>query len=90
MTSGKPLRLWPAVVIAIIQLIVMIGAPLVGSGDGVAIGMLGGIAETCPSPCTTWCLMRQPSRVLTTRLSDRPVPWPNTMPGLPWFWVMVT
>ena len=31
-------------VIAIIQLIVMIGAPLVGLGDGVAIGMLGGVA----------------------------------------------
>ena len=44
MTTRKPLRLWPAVVIAIIQLIVMIGAPLVGLGDGVAIGMLGGVA----------------------------------------------
>ncbi|PYR20069.1 MAG: hypothetical protein DMF94_13385 [Acidobacteria bacterium] len=44
MTARKPLRLWPAVVIAIIQLIVMIGAPLVGPGDGVAIGMLGGVA----------------------------------------------
>ena len=44
MTARKPLRLWPAVVIAIIQLIVMIGAPLVGLGDGVAIGMLGGVA----------------------------------------------
>jgi hypothetical protein len=28
-TSRKPLRLWPAVVIAIIQLIVMIGGPVV-------------------------------------------------------------
>ncbi|PYR54102.1 MAG: hypothetical protein DMF95_01435 [Acidobacteria bacterium] len=45
MTARKPLRLWPAVVIAIIQLIVMIGAPLVGLGDGVAIGMLGGVAS---------------------------------------------
>jgi hypothetical protein len=43
MTTQKPLRLWPAVVIAIVQLIVMFGAPMVMSGDGVAIGLLGGV-----------------------------------------------
>ena len=42
MTLSKPLRLWPGVVIAIIQLIVMLGAPLVGP-DGFLIGMLGGV-----------------------------------------------
>ncbi len=43
MSSPKPLRLWPAVAIAIVQLIVMIGAPL-GFDDGAVIGMLGGVA----------------------------------------------
>src|SRR5947208_2561215 len=42
MSSSKPLRLWPAVVIAVIQLIVMIGAP-VGFDDGVLIALLGGV-----------------------------------------------
>ena len=42
MTTRKPLRLWPAVVIAIIQLIVMIGAPIVAPDTG-PIGMLAGV-----------------------------------------------
>src|SRR5438045_4208705 len=42
MTAQKPLRLWPAVVIAIVQLLVMIGAPVVAPDAG-PIGMLGGI-----------------------------------------------
>ena len=41
-TSQKPLRLWPAVVIAIVQLLVMFGAPLVAPDAG-PIGMLGGV-----------------------------------------------
>src|ERR687892_1550064 len=42
MTTQKPLRLWPAVVIAIVQLLVMIGAPVVAPDAG-PIGMLGGV-----------------------------------------------
>jgi outer membrane protein assembly factor BamB len=42
MTTQKPLRLWPAVVIAIVQLLVMIGAPVVAP-NAVPIGMLGGV-----------------------------------------------
>ena len=40
--SQKPLRLWPAVVIAIVQLLVMFGAPVVAPDAG-PIGMLGGV-----------------------------------------------
>jgi outer membrane protein assembly factor BamB len=43
MTTQKPLRLWPAVVIAIVQLVVMFGAPIVAPDAG-PIGMFGGIA----------------------------------------------
>ncbi len=43
MTTQKPLRLWPGVVIAIVQLLVMIGAPLLAPDDGALIGMLGGV-----------------------------------------------
>jgi len=43
MKSPKPLRLWPAVVIAIVQLLVMFGAPVVAPDAG-PIGMLGGVA----------------------------------------------
>src|SRR5689334_6835533 len=42
MTAQKPLRLWPAVVIAIVQLLVMIGAPVVAPDAG-PIDMLAGI-----------------------------------------------
>ncbi len=42
MTTQKPLRLWPAVVIAIVQLLVMFGAPVVAPDAG-PIGMLGGV-----------------------------------------------
>src|SRR5712692_2728312 len=42
MTRGKPLRLWPAVVIAIVQLLVMFGAPVVAPDAG-PIGLLGGV-----------------------------------------------
>ncbi|MEO8680586.1 MAG: PQQ-binding-like beta-propeller repeat protein [Vicinamibacterales bacterium] len=40
----KSLRLWPAVVIALVQLLVMFVAPLVLSDDGATIGVLGGVA----------------------------------------------
>jgi outer membrane protein assembly factor BamB len=43
MSSSKPLRLWPAVVIAIVQLLVMFGAPVVAPDSGMLIGMLGGV-----------------------------------------------
>jgi len=43
MTSLKPLRLWPAVVIAVIQLLVMVGGPLLVPDNGGLIGMLGGV-----------------------------------------------
>ena len=45
MSSPKPLRLWPAVVIAIVQVLVMFGAPLIAPDAG-PIGMLGGIGFT--------------------------------------------
>ena len=43
MSSPKPIRLWPAVVIAIDQLLVMFGAPVVAPDSGMLIGMLGGV-----------------------------------------------
>ena len=43
MNTRKPLRLWPAVVIAIVQLLVMFGGPIVAPDAG-PIGMLGGVA----------------------------------------------
>src|SRR5262245_34126892 len=43
-TLRKPLRLWPAVVIAVVQSLVMFGSPLVSPDAGVLIGMLGGVA----------------------------------------------
>src|SRR6185295_2058517 len=43
MTTHKPLRLWPAVVIAIVQLLVMFGGPVVAPDAGLPIGMLGGV-----------------------------------------------
>ena len=43
MNSPKPLRLWPAVAIAIVQLLVMVGAPLLAPDGGPLIGMLGGV-----------------------------------------------
>ncbi len=42
-TPRIPLRLWPAVVIAIIQLLVMFGAPVVVPDADLPIGMIGGI-----------------------------------------------
>jgi outer membrane protein assembly factor BamB len=42
LTPRKALRLWPAVVIAIVQLLVMFGAPVVAPDAG-PIGMLGGV-----------------------------------------------
>jgi hypothetical protein len=39
----KPLRLWPAVVIATIQLLVMFGGPVVAPEAPIPVGMLGGI-----------------------------------------------
>ena len=44
MTTQKPLRLWPAVIIAIVQVLVMVGAPLLAPDNGPLIGMLGGVA----------------------------------------------
>ncbi|HEV2984738.1 MAG TPA: PQQ-binding-like beta-propeller repeat protein, partial [Vicinamibacterales bacterium] len=43
MTIRKPLRLWPAVIIAIVQLLVMFGGPIVAPDAGLPVGMLGGI-----------------------------------------------
>ena len=43
MTTQKPLRLWPAVAIAIVQLLVMFGAPVIAPDAG-PIGMFGGVA----------------------------------------------
>src|SRR5262245_46292143 len=43
MSSPKPLRLWPAVAIALVQLLVMVGAPLIAPDGGPLIGMLGGV-----------------------------------------------
>src|SRR2546425_4781422 len=42
MTTQKPIRLWPAMVIAVVQLLVMFGAPVVAPDAG-PIGMLGGV-----------------------------------------------
>jgi len=42
-TPRKPLRLWPAVVIAIGMLLVMFGAPVVAPDAEFPIGMLGGV-----------------------------------------------
>jgi outer membrane protein assembly factor BamB len=39
----KPLRLWPGVIIAIVQLLVMFGAPVVAPDVEFPIGMLGGV-----------------------------------------------
>jgi len=50
MTTQKPLRLWPAVVIAIVELLVMFGAPVVAPDAG-PIGMLGGVVGAWPSSC---------------------------------------
>jgi hypothetical protein len=42
-TPRKPLRLWPGVAIAIVQLLVMFGAPVVARDAPLPIGMLGGM-----------------------------------------------
>src|SRR6266545_3282015 len=42
-TARKPLRLWPGVAIAIVQLIVMFVAPVVAPDSGPVIGLLGGV-----------------------------------------------
>src|SRR3984893_8598502 len=43
MTGRKPLRLWPAVIIAIVQLLVMFVGPIVAPDAGLPVGMLGGV-----------------------------------------------
>ena len=43
MTTQKSLRLWPAAVIAVVQLLVMFGGPIVAPDAGLPIGMLGGV-----------------------------------------------
>jgi outer membrane protein assembly factor BamB len=43
LTPRKPLRLWPAVVIAVVQLLVMFGGPVVVPDAGLPVGMLGGV-----------------------------------------------
>jgi outer membrane protein assembly factor BamB len=43
MTTRKPLRLWPAVIIAVVQVLVMIGAPVLMPDNGALIAMLGGV-----------------------------------------------
>ncbi len=44
MTSRKSLRLWPGVVIAIAQLVIMWGGPIVAPDAPLPVGMFGGIA----------------------------------------------
>ena len=41
--TERPLRLWPAVVIAIIQLAVMFGGPVIAPDAPLPVGMLGGV-----------------------------------------------
>ena len=43
LSPRKPLRLWPAVAIAVVQLLVMFGAPVVAPDAEMPIGMLGGV-----------------------------------------------
>ena len=43
-TSRKPLRLWPGVAIALIQVLVMFGAPIVAPDAQLPIGMIAGMA----------------------------------------------
>jgi len=42
-TPRKPLRLWPGVVIALIQLLVMFGGPVVAPDAPLPVGMIGGV-----------------------------------------------
>ena len=42
-TPRKPLRLWPGVAIAIVQLLVMFGGPVVAPDAPLPVGMLGGV-----------------------------------------------
>jgi outer membrane protein assembly factor BamB len=51
LSPRKPLRLWPAVAIAIVQLLVMFGAPVVAPDAG-PIGMLGGVV--CALAILVW------------------------------------
>ena len=44
LTPRRPLRLWPAVLIATIQLLVMFGVPVVAPNAQMPVGMLGGVA----------------------------------------------
>ena len=44
LSSRKPLRLWPGVVIAIAQLLIMFGGPIVARDAELPIGMFGGLA----------------------------------------------
>jgi len=43
LSPRKPLRLWPAVAIAVVQLLVMFGAPVVVPDAEIPIGMFGGV-----------------------------------------------
>jgi outer membrane protein assembly factor BamB len=43
-TPRKPLRLWPGVAIAIVQLLVMIGGPVVARDSEIPVGLLGAMA----------------------------------------------
>jgi outer membrane protein assembly factor BamB len=43
LTSRKPLRLWPGVAIAIAQLLIMFGAPIVAPEAELPVGMFGGL-----------------------------------------------
>ena len=65
----KPLRLWPAVVIAIVQLLVMFGAPVVAPDAG-PIGMLGGVARRVADRRVVAVL--QPRALVRARRRDRP------------------
>jgi len=43
LSPREPLRLWPAVAIAVVQMLVMFGAPVVAPDAEIPIGMLGGV-----------------------------------------------
>jgi outer membrane protein assembly factor BamB len=60
MTTQRPLRLWPAVAIAIVQLLVMLGGPLVAPDANLPIGMLGGVVGAFDIVVWWVCFSRAP------------------------------
>ena len=43
-TPRKPIRLWPGIAIAIVQLLVMVGGPIVARDSEIPVGLLGAMA----------------------------------------------